>query len=74
MMCRSYARTWTSKVKYFLRFLMTMTRKGSLMPSVALGSAGQVMKVVLRVSGEWRGRQRDTVRKEPTKKNEGERA
>lgn len=41
--------TWTSKVKYFLRFLMIMTRKGSLMPKVFCGSAGHVMYVVLRV-------------------------
>lgn len=35
--------TWTSKVKYFFRFLIIITRKGSLMPSVFLGSAGHVM-------------------------------
>ena len=40
--------TCTSNVKYFFRFLMIITRKGSLMPSVFLGSAGQVMKVVLK--------------------------
>ena len=34
-------------MKYFFRFLMIMTRKGSLMPSVFLGSAGHVMYVVL---------------------------
>ena len=45
-------RTWTSKVKYFLRFLMIMTRNGSLMPSVLAASAGHVMKVVLRVEKE----------------------
>jgi hypothetical protein len=28
-------------------FLMIMTRKGSLIPSVSLGSAGAVMKLVL---------------------------
>lgn len=39
--------TWTSKVKYFFKFLMIMTRKGSLMPNVFFGSAGQEMKVVL---------------------------
>lgn len=45
--CLKKQQTCTSKVKYFLRFLMIMTRKGSLMPSVSLGSAGHVMKVVL---------------------------
>lgn len=35
--------TWTSNVKYFLRFLMIITRKGSLMPRVFFGSAGHVM-------------------------------
>ena len=35
-------------MKYFFRFLMIMTRKGSFMPSVLEGSAGQVMKVVLQ--------------------------
>lgn len=39
-------RTCTSKVKYLFRFLMIMTRKGSLMPSVLVGSAGQEMKAV----------------------------
>lgn len=34
-------------MKYFLRFLMIMTRNGSLIPSVACGSAGHVMKLVL---------------------------
>ena len=38
--------TVTSNVKYFFRFLMIMTRNGSLMPSVFLGSAGHVMYVV----------------------------
>lgn len=33
-------------LKYLLRFLMIRTRKGSLMPRVLLGSAGQVMNVV----------------------------
>jgi hypothetical protein len=41
--------TCTSNVKYFFRFFTIMTRNGSLMPSVFLGSAGQVMKVVLHV-------------------------
>lgn len=40
--------TCTSKVKYFFRFLMIITRKGSLMPRVFFGSAGHVMYVVLR--------------------------
>ena len=39
--------TCTSNVKYFLRFLMIMTRNGSLIPSVWPGSAGHVMYVVL---------------------------
>lgn len=39
--------TCTSKLKYFFRFLMIITRKGSLMPRVLVGSAGQVMYVVL---------------------------
>ena len=34
--------TWTSKVKYFFRFLI-MTRKESLMHSVFFGSAGHVI-------------------------------
>merc|ERR1719446_644475 len=38
--------TCTSNVKYFFRFLMIMTRKGSLMPSVFCGSDGHVMNVV----------------------------
>jgi hypothetical protein len=33
-------------VKYFFKFLMIMTRKGSLMPRVLFASAGQVMKLV----------------------------
>lgn len=37
----------TSKVKYFFRFLMIITKNGSLMPSVFLGSAGHVIYVVL---------------------------
>lgn len=40
--------TCTSKVKYFFRFLMIMTRNGSLIPNVFFGSAGQVMYVVLQ--------------------------
>ncbi len=36
----------TSNVKYFFKFLMIMTRKGSLMPRVFFGSAGQVTYVV----------------------------
>ena len=39
--------TWTSNVKYFFIFLTIITRYGSLMPSVFLGSAGQVIYVVL---------------------------
>ena len=39
--------TCTSKVKYFFKFFIIMTRKGSLIPSVFLGSAGHVMYVVL---------------------------
>ena len=39
--------TCTSKVKYFFRFLMIMTRNGSLIPRVFFGSAGHVMYVVL---------------------------
>lgn len=38
--------TWTSNEKYFFRFLMIITRYGSLMPSVFFGSDGHVMKVV----------------------------
>ena len=38
--------TWTSKLKYFLRFLIIMTRKGSLIPRVFLGSCGHVIYVV----------------------------
>lgn len=38
--------TWTSNVKYFFRFLMIMTRNGSLIPSVFFGSAGHVINVV----------------------------
>ena len=51
-LCR---RTWTSKVKYFLRFLMIMTRKGSLMPRVFFGFAGHITYVVLR------GKERERV-------------
>lgn len=40
--------TWTSKVKYFFRFLIIMTRKGSLIPNVFFGSAGHVIYVVLQ--------------------------
>ena len=39
--------TCTSKVKYFFRFLIIMTRKGSLIPNVFFGSAGHVIYVVL---------------------------
>lgn len=39
--------TWTSKVKYFFKFFMIITRKGSLIPKVLLGSAGHVINVVL---------------------------
>lgn len=46
-MCQSDALTWTSKVKYFFRFLIIITRKGNLIPSVFFGSAGHVMYVVL---------------------------
>ena len=35
--------TCTSKEKYFFKFLMIMTRKGSLIPSVCLESLGQEM-------------------------------
>ena len=31
----------------FFKFLMIITKNGSLMPSILLGSAGQVMYVVL---------------------------
>ena len=44
--CSPRLRTCTSKVKYLFRFLMIMTRKGSLMPSVLVGSAGQEIKAV----------------------------
>lgn len=40
--------TCTSKVKYFFRFFIIMTRKGSLIPSVFFGSAGHVIYVVLQ--------------------------
>lgn len=50
--CRHAFPTWTSKVKYFLRFLMIITRKGSLMPNVFLGSAGHVIYVVLSGADE----------------------
>ena len=40
------SRTMTSKEKYFFRFLIIITRNGSLMPSVFCGSAGHVMNVV----------------------------
>ena len=33
-------------MKYFFKFLMIMTRKGSLMARVLLESTGQVMKLV----------------------------
>ncbi len=35
-------------MKYFFKFLMIITRNGSLMPRVLVQSAGQVMKVVLQ--------------------------
>lgn len=35
--------TWTSKVKYFFMFLMIITKKGSLMPSVFFSSFGAEM-------------------------------
>lgn len=38
--------TVISKLKYLLRFLIVMHRKGSLTPSEACGSAGAEMKVV----------------------------
>lgn len=41
--CVKLTHTWTSNVKYFLRFLMIMTKNGSLMPRVFLGSAGHVI-------------------------------
>ena len=41
------SRMVTSNVKYLLMFLMIMTRKGSLMPSVCFSSAGHAMYVVL---------------------------
>jgi hypothetical protein len=34
-------------VKYFFKFLIIITKNGSLMPKVLLGSAGHVMYVVL---------------------------
>ena len=40
--------TCTSNVKYFFKFLMIITRKGSLIPRVFFGSAGHVMNVVLQ--------------------------
>ena len=43
--------TCTSKVKYFFKFLIIMTRKGSLIPNVFFGSAGQVIYVVLQREG-----------------------
>ena len=42
-----YLLTWTSNVKYFFMFFTIITRYGSFIPSVFLGSAGQVMYVVL---------------------------
>ena len=39
--------TCTSNVKYFFKFLMIITRNGSLIPRVFFASAGQVMYVVL---------------------------
>jgi len=41
------AHTWTSNVKYFFKFLMIITKNGSLIPRVFFASAGQVMYVVL---------------------------
>ena len=46
----TYLITWTSNVKYFFKFLMIMTRNGSLMPSVCDGSAGHVRNVVLQTA------------------------
>ena len=37
-------------MKYFFKFLMIMTRKGNLMPSVFFGSAGHVIYVVLETT------------------------
>lgn len=37
--------TWISNVKYCFRFFTIMTKNGSFIPSVAAGSAGQVMYV-----------------------------
>lgn len=39
--------TCTSNVKYFFKFLMIITKNGSLIPRVFFASAGQVMYVVL---------------------------
>jgi hypothetical protein len=39
------SRTWISNVKYFFRFFTITTKNGSFIPSVADGSAGQVMYV-----------------------------
>jgi len=35
-------------VKYFFKFLMIITKNGSLMPSVFFGSDGHVIYVVLK--------------------------
>merc|ERR1711977_811535 len=37
------SKTFTSKEKYFFKFLMIITRKGNLIPRVFFGSPGQVM-------------------------------
>ena len=42
-------------MKYFFKFLMIMTRKGSFIPRVFFGSAGQDINVVLHMhmGYEW---------------------
>ena len=42
-------------MKYFFKFLMIMTRKGSFIPRVFFGSAGQEINVVLHMhmGYEW---------------------
>lgn len=45
--------TCTSNVKYFFKFLMIITKNGSLIPSVFFGSAGHVMYVVLKQDNIW---------------------
>ena len=43
-------------MKYFFKFLMIMTRNGSFIPRVFLGSAGQEINVVLHGHlGGWGG-------------------